>query len=122
MLTQVTTESGSVYVLDDMAGMFVRIPGASANKIDNDSKWLMLAGKVDIAEGKELSLPYVDGEDIKVRTTTPVVNVQVIPTNQSEYEQGIPDELLAEDVDGDALADFYDEPDDSTVYDAEIVE
>jgi len=62
-----------------------------------------------------MEILWIDGQDLKTRITTPVLNVQVIPVTQDEYERGIADEVLPEDTEEVDLPEgwdmeFYDIP------------
>jgi len=115
MLTQVTTESGSVYIFDDMAMMFTRVAGEGAAALQGDSAWTQFANVTKLEEGHPMEILWIDGQDLKTRITTPVLNVQVIPVTQDEYERGIADEVLPEDTEEVDLPEgwdmeFYDIP------------
>jgi len=98
VLTQVTTESGAVYVFDDMSMTFMRITSEGVPARDGDMKWTPFANVTKLEEGHPMEILWIDGENLMSRVTTAVMNIQTIPVSDEERDKGIEDEVLEEDI------------------------
>lgn len=80
MRYQITTESGSVYLLDTEAQEMTRLPGGKAGSLEGDFAPMRFQSIWRPPEvGQELVVFWEDGDNWpKMRVTTPVVEVEVI--------------------------------------------
>lgn len=75
MMKQVTTASGSVYMIDENRQVFVRIKGEQGQALPTDSFWVEYQEIQVMEVGKGLEILWMDKENPKLRVSTPVTEI-----------------------------------------------